>query len=110
QYSPRRTQLEEEEHPLSRGRARTIGFGLVVAAVCLVASPAGAWTLTASQHVARESLSAIDAVILGLVECVTEYLPISSTGHLLITSRILDLPTKGKAGDAVKSYEIAIQF
>ena len=50
------------------------------------------------------------AVILGIVEGVTEYLPISSTGHLLVTARILDLPTSGTAGDAVKSYEIAIQF
>jgi len=48
--------------------------------------------------------------VLGVVEGVTEFLPISSTGHLLITSRLLDLPSSGKAGDAVKSYEIAIQF
>ena len=27
-----------------------------------------------------------------------------------MTARILDLPTSGAAGDAVKSYEIAIQF
>ena len=51
-----------------------------------------------------------NAIVLGLVEGVTEYLPISSTGHLLITARILDLPTSGDAGDAIKSYEIAIQF
>ena len=49
-------------------------------------------------------------MVLGIVEGVTEFLPISSTGHLVITARILDLPTSGKAGDAMKSYEIAIQF
>jgi undecaprenyl-diphosphatase len=49
-------------------------------------------------------------VVLGVVEGVTEFLPISSTGHLLVTARILDLPSTGTAGDAVKSYEIAIQF
>ena len=48
--------------------------------------------------------------MLGLVEGLTEYLPISSTGHLLVTSRIMDLPDSGAAGDALKSYEIAIQF
>ena len=55
-------------------------------------------------------LSAGEAVVLGVVEGVTEFLPISSTGHLLVASRILDLPDSGTAGDAVKSYEIAIQF
>jgi undecaprenyl-diphosphatase len=47
--------------------------------------------------------------VLGLVEGLTEYLPISSTGHLIVTSRILGLPDSGRAGDALKSYEIAIQ-
>lgn len=55
-------------------------------------------------------LSAAQAVVLGLVEGLTEYLPISSTGHLLVASRIMDLPDSGTVGDALKSYEIAIQF
>lgn len=49
-------------------------------------------------------------MVLGIVEGVTEYLPISSTGHLLIAGRMLDLPSSGSAGEAIKSYEIAIQF
>jgi undecaprenyl-diphosphatase len=94
---------------MNRTLVRTIaGIGLVVAAACLAANPSGA--ATAAEQVASASMSAFDAIVLGIVEGVTEYLPISSTGHLLITARILDLPHSGDAGDAVKSYEIAIQF
>jgi len=45
------------------------------------------------------------ALILGLVEGITEYLPVSSTGHLLITQRLIGIP-KTAASDA---YAIAIQ-
>ena len=58
----------------------------------------------------KATLHAGDAMVLGAVEGVTEYLPISSTGHLLVADRLLDLPEDGKAGDAVKSYDVAIQF
>jgi undecaprenyl-diphosphatase len=52
------------------------------------------------------------AAVLGIVEGVTEYLPISSTGHLVVTARLLNLPSvKGSAGlEAVNTYLVAIQF
>jgi undecaprenyl-diphosphatase len=49
---------------------------------------------------------AIRAVILGIVEGVTEFLPVSSTGHLLLAERFFDL------GDGAfwKSFAVLIQL
>ena len=44
-------------------------------------------------------LSVSDAVVLGVVEGVTEFLPISSTGHLLIASRMLGLESEKPLAD-----------
>ena len=54
-------------------------------------------------------LSVIDAVVLGIVEGITEFLPISSTGHLLVTQHLLGLGDEtGKV--AADTYAIAIQL
>lgn len=57
-----------------------------------------------------DSLTILQAVILGVVEGVTEYLPISSTGHLLVTERILGIATNTKeTKDAADAFAISIQ-
>ena len=49
----------------------------------------------------------LDAIILGVVEGVTEFLPISSTGHLTIAEGLLDLPTDS---DQVTAFTAVVQM
>lgn len=55
------------------------------------------------------ALSAGQAVVLGVVEGVTEFLPISSTGHLLVTQNLMDVGTTEETEAAADSYAIVIQ-
>lgn len=54
-------------------------------------------------------LTPLKAIILGAVEGFTEYLPVSSTGHLLVTQRLLGLG-EGDGKAAADTYAIAIQI
>jgi len=51
-------------------------------------------------------MSFLHTIILGLVEGLTEFLPISSTAHMDIVRTFLSIPT----GDFMKSFEIIIQL
>ena len=48
----------------------------------------------------------LEAVILAIVEGITEFLPVSSTGHMIIASSILGI----QSDEFVKMFTVAIQF
>ncbi|MEN6526220.1 MAG: undecaprenyl-diphosphate phosphatase [Candidatus Polarisedimenticolia bacterium] len=51
------------------------------------------------------ALDALQSLILGLVEGLTEYLPVSSTGHLIIADHFL-----GIQGEGSKAFDVVIQI
>ena len=51
----------------------------------------------------------IEALILGIVEGLTEYLPVSSTGHLIVAQRFMGIGMEGQDKQAADCFAICIQ-
>jgi len=51
-------------------------------------------------------LDIIQAIIIGIIEGFTEFLPISSTGHMIIASKFMGIEESA----LIKAYEVIIQF
>src|ERR1700733_8266531 len=51
-------------------------------------------------------MSFIQSLIIGVVEGLTEYLPVSSTGHIILTSWVMGI----NQDQFVKDYTVMVQF
>lgn len=89
--------------------ARNVLLAAALVAALSAASPT--WAAgTDAVHASTEShaeMTIFQAVVLGVVEGVTEYLPVSSTGHLCLAERLLGFSAEDKA--AADAYAICIQ-
>jgi undecaprenyl-diphosphatase len=80
---------------------RRVLIGIVVASLVLV--------VAAVMNAGDATMSIAEALLIGVVEGVTEFLPISSTGHLTVTQELLGLTASADAENAADAYAIVIQ-
>jgi undecaprenyl-diphosphatase len=74
---------------------------------CLTLAPSG---VSAGEPPPAGDVTVGQAAILGVVEGVTEYLPVSSTGHLILTQRIMGIGATKETRAAANAFVIVIQL
>lgn len=99
---------------------KIFGWVGIVVAVVIIGMGSRATEESSPNARTKNQIGPLDAVILGVVEGITEYLPVSSTGHLILTSHSMGLSEYSEAGEggakifhkapALDAYEIVIQL
>lgn len=92
---------DRADRALPSWNVRIAGAIALVATIVIVG-----WSAAESGNT---ELSIPEAILLGVVEGLTEYLPVSSTGHLTVTQEMLGLTATPEAEAAADAYAIAIQ-
>jgi undecaprenyl-diphosphatase len=106
--------------PARRSNAASLGTTSAVTPIetpieaPIVAAPVAAYTDKLATVIdvvaAKKELSNVKAAALGLVEGITEFLPVSSTGHLLVAERILKVGQNDNTKEATDAYTVIIQL
>jgi undecaprenyl-diphosphatase len=91
-------------------RHRGVVIGILIVAGCVLIAVSGRANAADGSRAASNELTVPKAIVLGVVEGVTEYLPISSTGHLTVTEQLLDVGQTDATRDVTKSYTVIIQI
>ena len=117
-------------HHTHRRKTRVVTLMIIV---LLCGSVLGQMSVTTSQPASQPSSKPVEpqkkpeghiklwqAAVLGVVEGLTEYLPVSSTGHLVLVSHYMDLTEQSKESgplgpkiiknDAIDAFEVIIQI
>lgn len=84
--------------------------GLAAVATSVVVASALAAVDASTAQPREPALTTVQALVLGLVEGVTEYLPVSSTGHLILAQRLMGIGERPAEREAADAYVICIQL
>ena len=70
----------------------------------------GKVTAETALELAPKTMSPLQAGIIGVVEGITEYLPVSSTGHIILTQRIMGIGISDADKEAADAFAICVQL